>query len=218
MRKITYLSLIIVYGIFITLLSFRFVRAFFTDSANSNENTFTAAAEFPTPTSGEEPPPIATSSGIVINEVFPGGALTVEWVELFNPTGSPIDVSGWDIVDNSTFDILPATPPIPPGGYAVIIASPSAVSVPGSAITIQLNAATIGNGLNNETDRVILRDISDVQIDAMSFGGNTTVFASPPASPSASQSVARIPNGNDTDNALDWSIDDTPTLGTANSL
>ena len=64
MKKLSYLSMISVYGIILTFLSFRFVSAFFTDSANSNDNTFTAAAEFPT----------ASPSGtIVISEVQTNG-------------------------------------------------------------------------------------------------------------------------------------------------
>lgn len=215
----------------LSVASMRYTMAFFTDTATSGGNTFAAAASFdtvtptisestPTPTSTESEPtatPLPTSvqatvtptplpGKIVINEVFEGSS-SAEWVELFNSGGSPVDVSGWTITDNTSTDILPTTSPIAPGGYAVIVTSGSSVvGIPGSAITIVLSGAssgTIGNGLANGGDRLTLQN-GLTAIDQMSWGTDLTVFNPGPNYPSAVNSLRRIPNGVDTDVAGDW--------------
>lgn len=106
MRKITHLSLITVYGIFITLLSFRLVSALFNDSANSNDNTFTAAAEFPstpTPTGGETPP-ASIAAHLVISEVQTATSSSVlgDFIELYNPTSPSISLNGMRLVKRTS--------------------------------------------------------------------------------------------------------------------
>ena len=75
-----------------------------------------------------------TRPTVVINEVMYevpasyGSPATHQWVELYNPTDSPVDVAGWLIwtKDEVTPDVLEAdvahggTSVIPPGGYAVV--------------------------------------------------------------------------------------------------
>ena len=39
---------------------------------------------------------------IVINEVESSGGIPGDWVELFNPTSAPVDISGWAFRDNDT--------------------------------------------------------------------------------------------------------------------
>ena len=112
---------------------------------------------------------------------------------------------------------MPTVTPIPAGGYAVIIGSTSTVSgIPSSAITIQLTNATIGSGLNNGGDAVFLKNPTSTTIDSMSYGDNTTIFPTPPTTPGSDQSVARIPNGTDTNSASDWALDTSPTIGEVN--
>lgn len=202
-------------------------HALYADTEMSSANKFQAAADFtatttptptptgttPTPTPDEEEPPLGTH--IVINEVSSNGGTTLEWVELYNPTGSAIDVSGWNITDNSdtgSDDFIPTTAPIPAGGYAVIVGD-ATISVPGTAIKIILPSA-IGNNLA-ANDRVVLSNAALVIIDQMSFGTDTSVLNPAVATPGANQSMQRDPNGIDTDTAIDWVLD-TPSMGGAN--
>lgn len=200
-------------------------HALYADTEMSSENKFQAASDFtettptptpstsltPTPTPDEEEPPVETGN-IVINEVSSNGGSTLEWVELYNPTGSAIDVSGWTIEDNNSTDTLPTVAAIPAGGYGVIVGD-AVISVPGTAIKIVLTGA-IGNGLA-ENDRLIVRDGSNTLIDQMSYGTNISVLNPAVTTPGANQSMQRSPNGIDTDTALDWVLG-APSIGGAN--
>lgn len=181
--------------------------AFYADTEISQENIFQASAVFPqgeevvntpTPTPTGEPTP----GKIVINEVSPVGNALADWVELFNSGGSPVDITGWKVQDNTSTDVFPGTITIPAGEYAVIVASGSGVVVPGSAQKIELTSVNIGNALNEAGDLVRLLSDTDVAIDAMSYGSNTTIFTLP--APTSVQTMRRIPNGTDTDVAGDW--------------
>lgn len=169
----------------------------------------------PTPTPILSPTPTPIPS-LVINEVSSDGNPNLEWVEIYNPTASAVDVSGWKIEDGNSDDTFPAVSPIPSGGYGVVIGNASTVVVPGSAITIILGDANIGSGLNDSGDLVLLRTPTSVIVDAMNYGNVVTVFPTPPAAPDSGESVARIPNGVDTNTSLDWQLDTSPTIGVAN--
>ena len=64
----------------------------------------------------------AGPDGVVLNEIsvdsVDGGP---DWVELYNPSGAPVDVSGWALRDNDDAHeyVLPSGSVIPPGGYVV---------------------------------------------------------------------------------------------------
>ncbi|MDP3941880.1 MAG: lamin tail domain-containing protein [bacterium] len=201
-------AIFVMYFLAVSLLFVQITQAFFSDTASSLSNTFAAAAEFP---------PL-TSAALKINEFSSHGGASIEWVELINPTGSSVDVSGWSIEDNNLSDVFPTVSPIPPGGFAVVVPNSSSLSVPGSAVKITLGTGNIGNGLADDGDRIILKDASATEIDKVSYGDDTFIFPTPVPAPGASQSAARIPNGFDTDSASDWQIDSTPTVGTTNSL
>ena len=70
------------------------------------------------------PEPSATAAHVVINEIESKDANSgPDWVELANPTDSPVNVSGWTIVDDSpkhTPWALPAGSIIPAGGHLVV--------------------------------------------------------------------------------------------------
>lgn len=216
-KKIYFLA--IMFTITLTFISYKVTYSFFNDTATSTGNTFAAASFFPTPTPTATPSPT-----IVVNEVSSNGNANTEWVEIYNATGSPIDVSGWKISDQNAFDTgnddtFPTVSPIPAGGYGVVVPSNSlVVGIPVSAIKIELVNANIGSGLNNDGDAVVLKNSSNTIIDAMNYGTVSVIFATPPAAPGVGQSVARIPNGTDTNTSSDWSLDSSPTMGVTNSL
>ena len=61
--------------------------------------------------------------GVVINEVESNGGTPGDWVELYNPTTSAVDISGWGFRDNDTTHVfyrIPAGTSIAPGGYFLV--------------------------------------------------------------------------------------------------
>jgi len=207
-----------------SMLTFSISYAAFTSKASNTNNTFTAAAIFPTMTGTttptDTPTDTPTPGKIVINEVSPIGTDANDWVELYNSGESSVDVSGWKINDASgsavQADVFPSVTPIPSHGFAVVVTSSTAVSgIPSNAITITLSTLTIGsNGLATAGDGVILDDNTSTLVDQMSYGNVKTIFNLP--APSGAQTLERFPNGVDTDSASDWKIASSPTLGKAN--
>ncbi|OGY18615.1 MAG: signal peptidase I [Candidatus Chisholmbacteria bacterium RIFCSPLOWO2_01_FULL_50_28] len=198
-----------------------FTGAFFSDTEQSSGNVFSAAESFG--------PPIANH--LVINEVYydvaPGkgdegdSANPDEWVELYNPTSSPVDIKDWSIGDDEDGDnVSSAEKIIPPGGFALIAKSnstwnnwdedPDADKIP--------IGDKIGNGLANAGDTVILLDDNGAEVDRMSWGNDTSGFTSGCASscPTVAEghSLERDPDGVDTNTAADFVDRTTPTPGT----
>ena len=139
-----------------------------------------------------------------------------EWIELYNPNDTPVDISAWIIEDNTSQDVLPNSLVIPAYGFALITGSESTwqywETIPSSALKIVLPDGKIGNGLANNGDRLILKDSSGRIIDEMSYEGDTTIFdPAPPLNGSGNpydlpegHILGREPTGYDTDTAEDW--------------
>lgn len=197
-----------------TIISFSFIqttKSQFATIAQSMNNSFTAASTFPSsPTPTNNP-----QLHIVINELIPQASNSAEWVELFNPTNNTIDISGWTLVDkNSSPSAFPQFSSIPSNGYAIVIPNPSFISVPNGVSKIQLSSTSIAAGLIANNDKLVLKDNTGVIIDQLSWGGNTDIFTLP--SPSGVKTLARIPNGTDTDSASNWIATASATIGEPN--
>lgn len=160
---------------------------------------------------------------LVVNEVYydvdgsHGVETDNEWVEIYNPTSSAVNLRDWEICDGISCDTIAlADLDIPANGYAVVTKEASTWgfwTVPGSAVKIALGS-TIGNGLSNTGDRLILKDDGGVEIDAMSYGSDTTQLN--PACPDVSEghSLARKPAGQDLDLSSDFEDLSNPNPGT----
>lgn len=77
-------------------------HALFSDSGASTDNIFLASSSFPSPTPSPSPtPPINIADHVVISEIQlrapETGNADKDFVELYNPTHSTIDMSGWRI-------------------------------------------------------------------------------------------------------------------------
>ncbi len=171
--------------------------------------TLTPTSTF-TPTATATPTATPLSPDLVINEVEydsiqSGPDAAYEWVELYNNAPSPVELAGWTIDDNMAADSIP-TMTIPAHGFAVIAASEDFyTNYPDFAATIVFIAdSSIGNGLGNEGDRLILRDSVGTIIDQMSYGADATVFDPPCPDVTAGHSLEREPTGYDTDRASDF--------------
>ncbi|NOZ51340.1 MAG: hypothetical protein GXP37_15050, partial [Chloroflexi bacterium] len=128
---------------------------------------------------------------VVINE-FIATPTSSEVVELYNPTATDVDVSGWTI-DGSTIN---AGQIVPAGGYLVLS-----------------DANTSGISISNAGEVLELVDASSTLVDQVAYGN-----AGGAPKPFYATSTGRAPNGADTDDdAADFNWTATPTLGAANT-
>ena len=171
-------------------------------------------------------PPAPTVSHVLISEVFDqpeaGGAhgtdTTSEWIELYNPTASVIDLSNWTIKDATTnFDRIPAGTSIPANGFLILMAAsttPNFWSMPAGVQKISFESP-LGSGLNNTSETLFLRNAATSTIDSLSWGANTDGFASGSGATDVvpGHSLARSILTTDTDTSADWIDRRTPTPG-----
>jgi len=104
---------------------------------------------------------------VVVNEVAWAGSLensNDEWIELYNTTGSAIDLSGWLIEDDYTDSYTITAGSIPAHGYFLI--EDTETSVP----TVTADAV-IGLSLANSGDTLILKNSSLTTIDTVNASG-----------------------------------------------
>jgi hypothetical protein len=138
-----------------------------------------------------------------------------EWVELYNAGTAPQTLSGWYIQDAATLDLLP-TFTLNPGAFAIITTSTTTEtywSIPPEAQVIALGGL-IGNGLGNSGDYLALIGTGSTTIDAISWGSDTQAFTPSISDVLEGSSIVRsVPGGNDTNTALDWLEDTTPSPG-----
>lgn len=185
---------------------------------------------------------IAGSTGsVVINEVDYDmvGTDTDEYVELFNPGITAVDLTGVALVringgatggpaEYGTRVMLSGT--LAPGEYLVIASA--TVTIPAGVRRIAFSGAT-DNIQNGPTDGLALIHVpSHTLLDALSYEGSITAVTidgttyslvegtptSAADSNTAVGSLCRLPNGLDTDDASnDWSFTPALTPGAANS-
>jgi hypothetical protein len=122
-----------------------------------------------------DPEPISACGGPHTNcdPITHGTDPDNEWIELYNPSTSSIDVAGWQICDGVTCDTIMASTIIPAHGFAVI--TPSATTwnywadFPVNAVKIVLNSP-IGDGLDDNSDMLLLKNSNGVIVDQMNWG------------------------------------------------
>lgn len=212
---------ILIIGAAIIPFASGFSNAYFQDTEASTGNLFNAGTWEAT-----------SSAAVVINEVYynpdsehkqPSDAddNDFEWVELYNPTGSIVNLKDWKISDNSTSErtISTSNRNLNPGQFAVLAKAANVFAkwnIPSDALEIPLGER-FGNGLADAGDRVILKDAFGTEIDRMSWGNDTTGFISgcSGSCPDVAEghSLEREPDGDDTNNANDFVDRPTPSPG-----
>lgn len=178
-----------------------------TRAGTASGNTATAVA---TQTAGK-------GTGLRISEVLSdpeeaGRDSAFEWVELMNTSDSVIELAGWALGDARELDIFPAAS-VPPGGF-VVIAGKSANFAP-DTLVVRVADGEIGGGLNNAGDALRLVAPGGSEVDALSFGDDTSVFDRPPPAPDAGVTLGSRAPGADPD-ARNWAITERPTPGEPN--
>jgi hypothetical protein len=163
-----------------------------------------------------EPPPGGGGGTpfVRLNELETGTTLAAadEFVELANAGTAVADVGGWKLVyraaaatSDITLATIPAGTTIPAGGFYLLGGSAHA----GAAPTDQSYAA----GLAASGGAVGLRDPTGVLVDAVGWGTATnglvegTPAPAPPATAAPGSSIARLPDGRDTNaNGADFTV------------
>jgi len=165
---------------------------------------------------------------LVINKVYydvdcgHGSEIYNEWVEIYNPTDESIDITGWTITDNISSSTIPVSNPVPAWGYAIITSEHSTWTkwhIPSGVVKITIGAS-IGNGLDNDADMLMLIDGGGNIVDQMNWGVPDTGWVNynsdiwnPGAIDVAEGGIlSRNPNGYDTDRASDWQEFDLPNV------
>jgi uncharacterized repeat protein (TIGR01451 family) len=152
--------------------------------------TFTHHYHFPSLVDGVSPDDSVLADHVIINELDN----YTEWVELYNPTDSAVDIGNWQL----TADIDSLNYTIPPG------------TILGAGSYWVYN--TTGD-LDNGGDVISLYDGGAALVDQVGYGN----YGGAPAPSTVYRTAARVPNGTDTgDHARDWNLTLTPTSGSAN--
>lgn len=154
----------------------------------------------------------AATNHVVISEIQVGGGVASdEFVELYNPTLSDVDLTGWRLrVGASTNLVASMTGVIKAQGY-LLIGNPAYATIPvtpdfvysasSSSITansfISLQKKTGTSSYSTE--------------DLVGMGTATTFEGTAVAAPAAGKSIERLPVEDDTDdNSVDFSLRDIP--------
>jgi hypothetical protein len=150
---------------------------------------------------------ISGAQGIVLNEVLANNSFireadgtTPDWIELFNNSGSPADLSGYSLTDDTLQPrrwVVPAGVAIPPQGFLRILCDPDR-----PASTNALGVLNTGFGLKSTGGGVYLYDLpakGGALLVSLSYGLQATDF-----------SMGRVPDGTGP-----WGLN-LPTPATAN--
>jgi hypothetical protein len=173
--------------------------------------------------------PALARADVLIDEVLPdplGVDSGLEWIEVVNTGAVGVNLVGWEIQRSTT------------GAYFVKYTFPVVTILPGEHLVVgeelvadaDFNLApgayfSFGNALSSG-DAVHLCDNFGAVVDTVVYGPNNTdgflddggALAVPAPGPLEDQSIARLPDGADSDDSsLDFAIDDTPTPGLDNA-
>lgn len=153
--------------------------------------------------SAPPPPPPPTTPRVRISQVAydtPGDDAAEEWIEVYNPTASPVDISSYRLADNSgSFTLPPNT--IVPANQHVAIARTDA------GFTALFNRAPAVAGmtlsLGNTGDELRLLDPNGAEVDRVLWENTGAGW---PIAASTGSAIRRIDATVDTDTVADWEV------------
>jgi hypothetical protein len=116
-------------------------------------------------------------SQIIINEIMQNPSAVAdgsgEWFEVFNPTGSAIDINGWTIRDND-FDshvVANGGPLLAPAGGFLVLGLNSDSGTNGG---VSVDYEYVGVALANGADELVLLDTVLGEVDRVEWDGGPT--------------------------------------------
>lgn len=147
-------------------------------------------------------------SEVEADPVLAGADTANEWLELRNISTSRVILLGWSVADSSSNDVLPTVTLAP--NTCIVIAATSAGFLSEHAgydgPVIALANGTIGNGLGNAGDVLMLKDAGGAVADCVVWGSGTGCFSpAVPATPANTSDTLQRKHSPDTDTAADWS-------------
>lgn len=144
---------------------------------------------------------VANRSAVLINEVQnnplqTGSDTAWEWMELYNPGVEAVDLTGWTISDNHAADVIPDID-LPAGELVVVAASGNfSVNFPDyDGAIVFIMDGSIGNGLGNGGDHLVLKDSAGTVIDEISYGDDDSITLPPLPEAADGHSLERSPCG-----------------------
>ncbi len=136
---------------------------------------------------------IVITNPLLMNEIFSRGtAADPDWIEIYNPNNSPVDLSGYKIYDIGGQGGTKPKKEFPAG---------TTISAKGFFVIVVDDTTASGFGLSSSGEAVWLENASGVVIDNVTF----------PAMPVATTSYGRYPDG-----TTNWQILNTITKGSPN--
>lgn len=144
-----------------------------------------------------------------------GGTPDYEWIELYNPTDSSIDMSHWVVRSAQSSQTIPNGTTLDPAGYLIVTGTSTVRTlwtIP-QQTKIVASPGVFGAGLSVQGDHATLLTASGATIDAVSWGTDTAAFSPPATSALSGHSLIRSSLAKDTDTAQDWVDTSAPTPG-----
>ncbi|HUU90909.1 MAG TPA: lamin tail domain-containing protein [Phycisphaerae bacterium] len=144
-------------------------------------------------------PRLLLDGSVVINEIHYDPDIKTEpaeYVELYNTTADPIDISHWRFSDGIEFE-FPDTTILPGYGYVVVAQNPTTAY---NKFGVTAFGPFIGQ-LENDGERIVLRDATETIVDEVDYGAG---FPWPTVGETPGYSIELINPALDNDLAGSW--------------
>ncbi len=175
---------------------------------------------------------ITSEADLIINEVMCNPAENEyyhEWLELYNPTNESINISGYTITDNRykdfiepNFDFGNKSYVIPSKNYAILTDHGTEIfdyyNISNQTICLYVDDKSIGNGLGNAGDFLILKNSTNSTIDYVEWINNySNVPGNPIEKISENYTISKIEPKKTNNSEIDY-YEGIPTPGKENIL